>query len=686
VTDPSWIGPGTTIAGYVIEEQVGAGGMAIVFRARDAMLGRVAALKIMSPSIAADPEFRARFVRESRAIAAVEDPHIVPVYAAGEANGVLYIATRFIPGGDLAGLAARSGGLLAPERVTWLLGQVASALDAAHAAGLVHRDVKLANVLVDSVPGRLEHAYLSDFGLTKSTAFTTGLTVAGQFMGTPDYCAPEQVAGGEVDGRADQYALACAAFGLLTGSLPFTRPDPVATLLARLNDPVPAASARRPGLPPAVDAVLARGLARDPRERYPSCGQFAAALRDAVAVPEQRWHPEAPTSPGTVVFFPQPPRRPVPTAGLLAWARRRKRLVIGAAAALALVAAGTGVTLAVLPQPASATLLSTISPANGSGPILGMEFSADGTLVAATDQDLRQGAEVISVWNAGTGKSVATLALPPSYDVITGTAFTGDDKTATAVAMHLNSAGLLEGPVVDYRWDLATGSRSVVYSLGAAQLAPTGTLRPVASGDLSLVAVGGPGGGLDVYHASGVPGALALPPAGPDITNYGFIGDKTIWVADRNGTIYLYDTGSGHQAGQVTPWHSAHGLISLSGAELTPDGTLAEVGSKPAELWNIADKANVTPHDQWWTATTYGFFSWDGHVIVTGTDGNPSGSTSIDVWKIDGTISHLLTIHLPGKLVGQPAGISPDGREVAILAGQPSGSPPKVLVESIGGL
>src|SRR6185437_8848953 len=190
------LGPGSRVAGYLIEEQIGAGGMAIVFRARDEMLGRAVALKVMSPRFAEDSEFRARFIRESRTIAAVDDPHIIPVYAAGDAGGVLYIATRYIPGGDLAKVQASSGGHLPADRTAALITQVASALDAAHAAGLVHRDVKLANILVETLPGRPEHAYLSDFGLTKGTSATsTGLTAVGQFMGTPDYCAPEQITG-----------------------------------------------------------------------------------------------------------------------------------------------------------------------------------------------------------------------------------------------------------------------------------------------------------------------------------------------------------------------------------------------------------------------------------------------------------------------------------------------------------
>jgi len=275
--------PGSQLAGYIIEEQVGSGGMAVVFRAHDGVLGRLAALKVLSPALAADQEFRTRFLRESQAVASVEEPHIIPVYGAGEVDGVLYIATKFVSGGDLADVLQRAGGALEPGRAAMFIEQVAAALDAAHAAGLVHRDVKPGNILVDVVPGRGEHAYLSDFGLSKRSMAVSGLTATGTLLGTPDYCAPEQIRGLPVDGRGDQYSLACMAFALLTGNLPFRRPETMATLFAHLNDPVPPLARYRADLPPGADAVLARGLAKEPAGRYRRCGEFAAALRDALA-------------------------------------------------------------------------------------------------------------------------------------------------------------------------------------------------------------------------------------------------------------------------------------------------------------------------------------------------------------------------------------------------------------------
>ncbi|MGH3169181.1 MAG: serine/threonine-protein kinase, partial [Trebonia sp.] len=224
---------GAQVAGYRVERQIGAGGMAVVYLARDERLGRPVALKVMAPAMAADETFRLRFIRESRAAAAVDDPHIIPVYDAGDADGFLFIAIRFVSGGDVKSLLLREGPLPA-ARVAPIVSAVASALAAAHAAGLVHRDVKPANMLLDSRAGRPDHVYLSDFGLSKDMR-SSQLTSPGNFMGTPSYTAPEQVSGDRVDGRADQYALACAAFEMLSGDVPFAGPHGWATVWAHLH-------------------------------------------------------------------------------------------------------------------------------------------------------------------------------------------------------------------------------------------------------------------------------------------------------------------------------------------------------------------------------------------------------------------------------------------------------------------
>jgi len=276
---------GSQIAGYRLEEQIGRGGMAVVYRAYDARLDRRVALKILAPGLALDDGFRHRFIRESRAAAAVDHPNIIPVFEAGEASGVLFIAMRFVQGRDVRTLIDRTGPL-PPARAGDIIAQVASALDAAHARGLVHRDVKPANMLLDDAAGedRQDHVYLSDFGLSKHSLSQTGITSQGQVIGTLDYIAPEQIEGRVVDGRTDLYALACAAFELLSGAPPFKRDGGLAVVWAQLSEPPPPLTARRAGLPSAVDDVLARAMAKSPSDRYRRCGEFAAALREALGL------------------------------------------------------------------------------------------------------------------------------------------------------------------------------------------------------------------------------------------------------------------------------------------------------------------------------------------------------------------------------------------------------------------
>jgi YVTN family beta-propeller protein len=271
---------GTSVGIYEVQARIGRGGMGEVYLARDTRLGRPVALKLLPERLAQDERFRDRLLRESRLAASLDHPNVVPVYDAGEADGRLFIAMRFVDGVDLRQLLGEAAPL-APERVMEIAGQVAEALDAAHERGLVHRDVKPSNVLLDQ-QGDREHAYLADFGLTHSPA-TAGPT-DGQFMGTVDYVAPEQIRGDVVDGRADQYALGCMLFECLTGSLPFRDRSEVAAIFAHLEEPPPRASERREGLPAAVDAVIARAMAKEPEQRFESCRELVAATHDALGL------------------------------------------------------------------------------------------------------------------------------------------------------------------------------------------------------------------------------------------------------------------------------------------------------------------------------------------------------------------------------------------------------------------
>ena len=306
--------PGNTgqIASYEMVEELGRGGMAVVYRARDVRLGRWVALKVLGEDLARDEAFRRRFIRESRAAAAVDHPNIIPIFDAGEANGVLFIAMRYVGGQDVHSLLNRTGPLPS-ARAAGIVAQVASALDAAHARGLVHRDVKPANMLLGGLAedGSEDHVYLSDFGISKTSQATTNLTLTGQVLGTLNYLAPEQIEGRGVDGRADAYSLACAAFEMLAGVPPFRREQGLAVMWAQLSAPPPPLTSMRRDLPPAVDQVMARGLAKPPEDRYPSCRAFAAALQEACGVSARELAPPARAAQELV---PPPPGGPDPAA------------------------------------------------------------------------------------------------------------------------------------------------------------------------------------------------------------------------------------------------------------------------------------------------------------------------------------------------------------------------------------
>jgi serine/threonine protein kinase/DNA-binding beta-propeller fold protein YncE len=283
---PGEFPPGQRLAGYRLEEIIGRGGMAVVYRAYDERLGRSVALKVLSPRYAQDEAFRQRFMRESRIAASVDHPNIIPVFEAGETGGVLFIAMRFVEGRDVLTIIEQQGPLPA-ARVCHIVTQAAAALDAAHRRGLVHRDVKPANMLRDDAGGEShpDHVYLSDFGLSKRSLSATRLTSHGEFLGTMGYVAPEQIEGRPVDGRTDQYALACSAFEMLTGAPPFNLDETMAVMWAQVSSEPPALTSRRPDLPAAVDQVMARALAKAPGDRYGSCLEFAAALSQACAPP-----------------------------------------------------------------------------------------------------------------------------------------------------------------------------------------------------------------------------------------------------------------------------------------------------------------------------------------------------------------------------------------------------------------
>jgi serine/threonine protein kinase len=268
--------PGETFGGYRIESLLGRGGMGTVYLATHERLGRNVALKVITPQLAQDEGFRVRFLRESQLAASLDHPNVIPIYDADEVDGVLYLAMRYVSGPSLQELLGERGSL-SPVEALQIAEQIGSALDAAHRAGLVHRDVKPANILL-AEPDR--HAYLCDFGLAKRTSSAT-MTRTGSFLGTVDYCAPEQVEGKTVDGRADVYSLGAVLFHCLAGQAPYPRETDVAVLHAHVADPPPTLSSVRPELR-ALDRVIATGMAKDPEARYATGGALAEALRQAL--------------------------------------------------------------------------------------------------------------------------------------------------------------------------------------------------------------------------------------------------------------------------------------------------------------------------------------------------------------------------------------------------------------------
>ena len=271
---------GDEFAGYRIERRLGRGGMGVLYLAVEPGLERHVALKLIAPEAASDEVFARRFAEESKIAASIEHPNVVPIYAAGKEGGVPFIAMRYVAGADLARRLAREG-RLDPATAVELIAQIGAGLDAIHAAGLVHRDVKPANVLLGGGEG-LEHAYITDFGVARNVSTESGLTQTGRFVGTLDYVAPEQISGGAVDARADVYALGCLLFKLLTGEVPFPKDGEAARLFAHLNDPPPAPSLYVPAVSMALDDVVIRAMSKGPDDRYPSAGDLGRAAQAAL--------------------------------------------------------------------------------------------------------------------------------------------------------------------------------------------------------------------------------------------------------------------------------------------------------------------------------------------------------------------------------------------------------------------
>ena len=375
---------GTELAGHRIEAVIGRGAMAVVYLARHLRLGRQVALKILDPALAEDEAFRERFIRDCRAAAALDHPNVVTVYDAGEADGVLYLSMRYVEGTDLERLLEVEG-YLSPEVALSIVVQCAAALDAAHAEGLVHRGVVPAAILLERGWMDDGRAFLTDFGIAKHVAASTRMTRTGSFAGTVDYVAPEEIRGDDdVDGRADVYSLGCVLYRCLTGEVPFPRDSELVTIYAHLEDPPPRPSDARSDLPPAMDGVIARALAKSREQRYATCMDLARAAADAIGA----------TSPASTLDADEPPTAPPETPASPDGGRNGARVLRYAgvvAGALLLVVLGAMLGGSVTPEPPTPSEGPSPStgPTGGTGPAI---IAAAGEIACASappeqDQD-----------------------------------------------------------------------------------------------------------------------------------------------------------------------------------------------------------------------------------------------------------------------------------------------------------
>jgi DNA-binding beta-propeller fold protein YncE len=541
---------GDEFAGHVIEAEIGRGGMGVVYRARHLALERPRALKVIVPELSADAKFRQRFQRESRLAASIEHPHVIPIHHAGEEQGLLYLAMRSVEGRDLRALIDAQGRLAAAE-VARIVAAVAAALDAAHARGLVHRDIKPANVLIEE-RGEPGHVFLTDFGISRVSGSGDTVTSTGEFLGSVDYVAPEQIEGGAVNGRADVYSLGCVTYHALTGEPPFPRDNDLARLFAHPNAERPRASASIPGLSKDVDGVIAHAMAIEPSERYESAGGFAAELERSLS------GVSALTRPPRVGAIPSgPPTRSLRSAGGRA---------VGAAVAVAAIAAVVAV-IVVLgsgddgdggggetgPQPAVTATIDV-----GRGPV-GLTVGEINVWVAS--RDFGQVYAIDPASNDQARPPVPVDGDPTAVAVGFGSIWVVNDSLNSVVRLDPGEGGAAEtisvGPAPS---DVAVDSRWVWVSVeGADEVAridpnanAVDETVPVGAGPRSITAADGEVwvANIDGKSVSRIDPASAATVGNPILVgqrpNDLAIDDGSVWVTDVvNGTVSRVDIDSG---------------------------------------------------------------------------------------------------------------------------------------------
>jgi YVTN family beta-propeller protein len=643
--------PGDVLAGYRIDAIAGRGGMGVVYRATHLRLQRVDALKVIAPDLAESADFRSRFERESQVAAQIDHPNVIPIYAAGEEEGLLYIAMRFVEGTDLRDVLRRER-RIEPRRAAQIVAAVGSALDAAHERGLVHRDVKPANVLITRHRGA-EHVYLSDFGLAKMLSSGKGETRTGMFVGTTDYVSPEQALGERLDARSDVYSLGCTLFHMLTGQVPYPIDFEPAKLVAHTRDPVPSVLAVAPELPAEFDVVVARATAKRPEERYLSAGDLGRAALAAAAgrafVDAQRSVARGPAAPTELLT-----RQATPTA---------------------------------LPQ------VRATEPATAVGGPVGQ--AGDATMHASAVEATRREAIPTTLERPGAGAGSAPVSGPPSqpprtaarrrWAFLTGAAVIA---AAIVIAVILLGGGSSHpsGSPAAAKHHGTTATHHSTFTAGAIPVgnSPDGI---VIKNGTAWVANAGDGTVTRIDEASGkvlstVKFANHSVGASP-ITLTG----NTLWVASaRDGTLTRIDPSTARVLGSVkvggypVAMHGAAGVLwitnsnnntvsRLSAATGAPLGSPIHVGLDPKRI--AANQSNI-----WVANAGDGTVTWigatTGQVLGTfhvGDHPNGINFASGDIWVASfntGTVSRLGASS--GTLVGPPIHVGRGPRRVA--AGQ----------------
>jgi serine/threonine-protein kinase len=627
------VGIGSDFLGYRIEELIGRGGMGVVYRAYDLRLKRPVALKLVAPSLARDEQFRERFARESELVMSLEHPNVVPIYDAGDVDGRVYLAMRLVDGTDLRSLL-QTEGALEPDRAIAICTQIAAALDAAHARGLVHRDVKPSNVLLDSSG----HVYLADFGLTRS--LDDEAAAEDRAVGTPAYLAPEQLEGRPVDARADVYSLGCVLYECITGEAVFPRGSRLAVAWAHLEEAPPRASKRRAGLPEKVDAVVARALAKEPEQRFASCGALVSAAGQALGL------------------------------GKIGGASRRRRLLVGAGATGLAIAVGAVVVATTLLRGsqlyAGPDTLARIDPTTYKVSAV-IPVGSHPVVVAAAAHDVwvyNEGDSSISEVGARTNRVLRTASVSGSTPAECCSLFAGPVLAAdTSGAWFVNGGGLDKARLTHIPVD---GGRKRAYPL---DLTPTG----VAAGYGAVWVLGHRGHDYRLLRIDPSTGGVTHETkfkrnSRVDSIAYGY---HAVWVlSSSTGTLYRLSARSGRHTGSVPVADSraTRPEIVRFLHEVTIRSTYREdrgtdVGVDPSTLAVTRKEHNETPdwgeytgvHALWW-------YDW------------PSGTVSRQ-HSNNGTIHTIQVTHLVSSMPCLTSITTGSGSVWVTAAGPLSGGP-----------